>query len=124
MKKVAIRCVFLAILLYVMTPAAFAEELEFDADIDLERAAIADEIAGFQAAIPDEVATLLPEDFFSEPLDASYALMDGATVIVGHAPTKSGKIEYGEGSIFIDCGAGEGGKLGCLRLEDGKEFYA
>jgi hypothetical protein len=66
----------------------------------------------------------LPEDFFSEPLDASYALMDGATVIVGHAPTKSGKIEYGEGGIFIDCGAGEGGKLGCLRLEDGKEFYA
>jgi serine/threonine protein phosphatase 1 len=66
----------------------------------------------------------LPEDFFSEPLDASYALMDGATVIVGHAPTKSGKIEYGEGSILIDCGAGEGGKLGCLRLEDGKEFYA
>ena len=68
MKKVAIRCVFLAILLYVMTPAAFAEELELDADIDLERAAIADEIAGFQTAIPDEVATLLPEDFFSEEL--------------------------------------------------------
>lgn len=65
-----------------------------------------------------------PEDFFSEPLDASYALIDGATVIVGHAPTRSGKIERGEGSIFIDCGVCEGGKLGCLCLESGEEFYA
>lgn len=65
-----------------------------------------------------------PEDFFSEPLDASYPLIEGAIVIVGHVPTASGKIERGEGSIFIDCGAGEGGKLGCLCLETGKEFYA
>lgn len=65
-----------------------------------------------------------PEDFFSEPLDASYALIDDATVIVGHAPTRSGKIERGEGSIFIDCGVCEGGKLGCLCLESGEEFYA
>ena len=65
-----------------------------------------------------------PEDFFSEPLDASYALIDGATVIVGHAPTRSGKIERGEGSIFIDCGVCDGGKLGCLCLESGEEFYA
>lgn len=65
-----------------------------------------------------------PEDFFSEPLDASYALIDGATVIVGHAPTRTGKIERGEGSIFIDCGVCEGGKLGCLCLESGEEFYA
>ena len=65
-----------------------------------------------------------PEDFFSEPLDASYALMEDATVIVGHVPTKSGRIERGESSIFIDCGAGEGGTLGCLCLETGKEYYA
>jgi serine/threonine protein phosphatase 1 len=71
-----------------------------------------------------ELDDYLPEDFFSEALDASYELIEGATVVVGHVPTKSGKIEYGEGSIFIDCGAGEGGKLGCLRLEDGNEFYA
>ena len=65
-----------------------------------------------------------PEDFFSQPLDADYPLIEGTTVVVGHTPTKSGKIEYGEGSIFIDCGAGEGGSLGCLCLESGKEFYA
>ena len=29
----------------------------------------------------------------------------------------------GNNSIFIDCGLGRGGRLGCLRLEDGKEFY-
>lgn len=86
---------------YVLVHAGIAD---YDADTDLE---------DYQ-----------PEDFFSEPLDASYSLMDDATVIVGHVPTKSGKIERGEGSIFIDCGACEGGKLGCLRLEDGKEFYA
>lgn len=65
-----------------------------------------------------------PEDFFTEPLDADYALIDDATIIVGHTPTKSGKIERGVGSIFIDCGAGEGGRLGCLCLETGKEYYA
>lgn len=66
----------------------------------------------------------LPEDFFSEPLDASYALIDDATVIVGHVPTASRRIERGEGSIFIDCGAAEDGALGCLCLENGKEYYA
>lgn len=65
-----------------------------------------------------------PEDFFSDPLDSSYALIEDTTVIVGHAPTRSGKIERGEGSIFLDCGAAEGGKLGCLCLENGKEYYA
>lgn len=66
----------------------------------------------------------LPEDFFSEPLDASYALVEGKTVIVGHVPTGSGKIERGVGSIFMDCGVCEGGKLACLCLETGEEFYA
>ena len=66
----------------------------------------------------------LPEDFFSEPLDASYSLIDDATVIVGHVPTASRRIERGEGSIFIDCGAAEDGALGCLCLENGKEYYA
>ena len=86
---------------YVLVHAGIAD---FDADSDLE--------------------DYLPEDFFSEPLDASYALMEDATVVVGHIPTKSGKIERGEGSIFLDCGACEGGRLGCLCLENGKEFYA
>ena len=49
--------------------------------------------------------------------------MEGKTLIVGHVRTKSGKIERGEGSIFLDCGVAEGGRLGCLCLETGKEFY-
>jgi serine/threonine protein phosphatase 1 len=65
-----------------------------------------------------------PEDFFSEPLDASYPLMEDCTVVVGHVPTKNSSILRGEGSIFLDCGAGEGGRLGCLCLETGKEYYA
>ncbi len=81
--------------------------------------------AGIADYDPDgDLADYLPEDFFSEPLDPSYALMDDATVIVGHVPTRTGKIERGEGSIFLDCGAAEGGSLGCLCLENGKEFYA
>ncbi len=81
--------------------------------------------AGIADYDPDgDLADFLPEDFFSEPLDAAYPLIDGATVVVGHVPTRSGKIERGEGSIFLDCGVCEGGKLGCLCLENGKEFYA
>ena len=50
------------------------------------------------------------------------------TIIVGHTPTSESnggadRIFYGNGTIFIDCGLGRGGRLGCLRLEDGKEFY-
>lgn len=71
----------------------------------------------------DDLEDFLPEDFFSAPLDREVALMEGATVAVGHAPTASGKIEYGEGSIFLDCGLCEGGRLGCLCLENGREFY-
>ena len=79
-------------------------------------------IADYEA--DSELEDYLPEDFFSEPLDASYALIEDATVVVGHVPTKSGKIERGEGSIVLDCGVCEGGKLACLCLDNGKEFYA
>ncbi len=64
-----------------------------------------------------------PESFFSEALDSSYELIEGITIVVGHVPTKSGKIERGKGSIFINCGVSEGGKLACLCLESGEEFY-
>ena len=65
-----------------------------------------------------------PEDFFSAPVSPDKPLIKGKTVVVGHVPTKSGKIERGEGCILIDCGAADGGTLGCLCLENGKEFYA
>lgn len=72
----------------------------------------------------DDLGDYLPEDFFCEPLDPARRLIADATVVVGHKPTASGKIERGEGSIFIDCGAAEGGRLACLCLESGEEFYA
>lgn len=78
-------------------------------------------IAGFHDG--DDPDEYLPEDFFSEPLDPKKRLTKDATVIVGHVPTATGKIERGAGSIFLDCGAGTGGKLGCLCLETGTEYY-
>ena len=80
--------------------------------------------AGIANYDPDvELDDYQPDDFFSEALDATYELIEDQTLVVGHVPTKSGKIEYGEGSIFINCGVSEGGKLACLCLETGKEYY-
>ena len=71
----------------------------------------------------DDPDDYLPADFFSEPIDPARPLMKDRIVIAGHQPTKSGKIERGNGSILIDCGAAEGGSLGCLCLETGAEYY-
>ena len=78
-------------------------------------------VRGFKAS--RELDDYEPEDFFTEPLDTSKKYFDGKTVIVGHVPTADGKIAYGNGSISIDCGEARDGRVGCLRLEDGKEFY-
>ncbi len=78
---------------------------------------------------PDmELDWLEPEDFFSEAIDPTAKYFEDKTIIVGHTPTSESnggadRIFYGNGTIFIDCGLGRGGRLGCLRLEDGKEFY-
>ncbi len=94
------------------------EELEINGkQYTLVHAGIADYNDG------DELEDFLPEDFFSEPLDPARILMKNGTVVVGHKPTASGKIERGEGSFLIDCGVCEGGSLGCLCLENGKEYY-
>ncbi len=71
---------------------------------------------------------LEPQDFFSEAIDATAHYFDDKTIIAGHTVTTEdnggeGRIFYGNGSILIDCGLGRGGRLGCLRLEDGAEFY-
>ncbi len=85
-------------------------------------------IADFEAGTPLE--DYMPEDFISEPLDPARPLMDGVTVIAGHVPTYTvegatrGKIYHGDGSILINCGVAFGEPLGCLCLENGKEFYA
>ena len=50
-------------------------------------------------------------------------------LITGHVPTASiddaydGKIYARHGHIAIDCGAGYGNPLGCIRLDDFKTFY-
>ncbi|MBQ8109023.1 MAG: metallophosphoesterase [Clostridia bacterium] len=57
------------------------------------------------------------------------------TVLIGHTPTRhvqradwpTMRIAHGDGVIDLDCGCvfpEYGGQLGCLRLEDGMEFYS
>lgn len=66
-----------------------------------------------------------------------YKAYPNTTLIIGHTPVQhcSYGITKGDGSgrisrarrghlINIDCGCAKGKPLGCLRLEDGKEFYA
>jgi len=54
---------------------------------------------------------------------------EGSYLVTGHTPTAlispqyQGKIYRQNGHIAIDCGAGFGLPLGCIRLEDMKEFY-
>ena len=64
--------------------------------------------------LPEEVFdTALPDaDFFAEK-----------TLIVSHTPTESGRIERRDGVIYLDCGAGRGGRIGCLCLDTNEEFY-
>ncbi len=84
-------------------------------------------IADFDEDTPLE--DYMPEDFVSESLDADRTYFDGVTVIAGHVPTytidgaEHGKIYRGEACILIDCGAAYGESLGCLCLENGKEYY-
>ena len=84
-------------------------------------------IADFDEDTPLE--DYMPEDFVREALDPNMRYFEDVTVIAGHVPTyeiegaQRGKILYGNGSIFIDCGAAFDEPLACLRLEDGEEFY-
>ena len=69
-----------------------------------------------------------PETFMTEPLDLSKRLYKNKTVVVGHLPMTeenggNGKIFFGNGGVNINCGVKDGGYLGCLRLDDMKEFY-
>ena len=77
-----------------------------------------------------ELEDCMPEDFISEAIDTERIYYKDKTIIFGHVPTydikggSASKIFYSENnSIAIDCGAAFGESLGCLRLEDGKEFY-
>ena len=76
-------------------------------------------IAGFDAnKALDEYE---PEDFFADVARRAY--FEDKTVVMGHTPTKSGKIEREMGVIYLDCGAKDGGAVACLCLETDEEFY-
>ena len=63
-----------------------------------------------------------PEEVFDTVLPQK-AFFNTRTLVVGHVPTASGKIERRDGVIYVDCGSGRGGKIGCLCLETGEEYY-
>jgi serine/threonine protein phosphatase 1 len=71
-----------------------------------------------------------PAEMFFSQVEWNKKYFDGMTVIAGHVPTDkipgavSGKIFRTENCIAVDCGAGRGGRIGCIRLDDGAEFYA
>ncbi len=77
-----------------------------------------------------DIDDCMPEDLINETIDFDRSYFDDKTIIVGHTPTytidgaKHGKIFYSDnGVIAIDCGAAFGEALGCLCLENGKEYY-
>ena len=63
-----------------------------------------------------------PEEVFEAVLPEK-EFFERKTLIVGHTPTESGKIEQRDGVIYLDCGAAAGGRIGCLCLETGEEYY-
>lgn len=66
------------------------------------------------------------EDFYSEPLDFSKSYIKNTTIVVGHTPTtefNKGAIYQTAGAVNVDCGCAFDGKLGCLCLDTGREFY-
>ncbi|MCQ2430589.1 MAG: metallophosphoesterase [Clostridia bacterium] len=75
-----------------------------------------------------ELDELEPDDFFSEAIDPTAHYFDDKIIIAGHTPVTEenggdARIFYGNNTILIDGGLAEGGRLACLRLEDGREFY-
>ncbi len=71
-----------------------------------------------------------PDDYDDDAFfgDSPVKKINGFTVVVGHRDDlrefrKDTEIYHGDGYIAIDCGLARGGRLGCIRLDDGKEFY-
>lgn len=74
----------------------------------------------------------LPHAFLTAEPRPGMEYFADKTVIVGHIPTfrleggTAGQILDDGGIIYIDCGAAhkeDGGRVGCLRLDDFEEFY-
>ena len=85
MKKVALWCVILLFLLgRLLLPVTAAESAsagENDADIDAEAAMIEEAFSDLVAAIPPEVAELLPSGFFSKDMTEVGAAVEEASAV-------------------------------------------
>lgn len=79
--------------------------------------------AGIGGFDPDRALDEYEPDAFFTPVQPGDAFFDHRILVVGHAPTKSGKIEHVPGVISIDCGAKDGGALACICLDNCEEFY-
>lgn len=86
--------------------------------------------AGLQHFAPDKPLDEYDElDLIDGRTDYSRRYFKDKILVTGHTPTLhidpdfEGKIWSGNGHIALDCGAGFGLPLGCLRLEDGRAFY-
>ncbi|MBR2459784.1 MAG: metallophosphoesterase [Clostridia bacterium] len=69
------------------------------------------------------------DDLIYDTVDYTKPYFKDKTLVTGHVPTSEispeyeGKIYIANGHIAIDCGAGYGLPLGCIRLDDMAEFY-
>ncbi len=102
----------------------YLEEMTLFEEVDTEKESYLLVHAGIADYTPDtDLEEYGPEDFFTVSPDPEKRTVADRVLIVGHKTTESGRIEYGDGSIFINCGVKDGGKLACLCLESGEEFY-
>ena len=86
--------------------------------------------AGVEGFSPDKPLTdYAPEAFIDGRCDYGRRYFPDKILVTGHTPTLKidpackGKIWQGNGHIALDCGAGYGLPLGCIRLEDMQTFY-
>lgn len=76
-----------------------------------------------------ELEDYAEEDFITEPLDMDKRYFDSAYVVAGHISTydidgaNEGKIYRKSNNYAIDCAIAFDGYLGCLCLDNGKEYY-
>ncbi len=122
---------------YKLDKAARAEVVQFISDFDLyKEISVNDRTyilvhAGLGRFDPNkELWEYKIDDLVWERPDYERPYYSDKYVITGHTPTMTirsnpnpGYIYKANNHIVIDCGAGFGGKLACMRLETMEEFY-
>jgi serine/threonine protein phosphatase 1 len=81
-------------------------------------------IAGYSAGKPLE--DYYEEDFYTFGINSERKYFPDKTIVVGHKPTT----EFNDACIYkttayinVDCGCAFDGRLACLCLDNGREFY-